>query len=173
MCVCVCVTRNLAYRGSRIVSAAVRQVKSKYGLSGVVLFGGTSAGGRGAFMNIDIVTTLLRDTAKVVGLLDSPLWMDIQPLDVALPSLMTQTRKVVAHVNASAVLNAACARVHTLENVWRCAFGEFRLPYVETPYLLLASQDHSFQMNQNGVRWPPFPPEGRAWAQEFHVRMQV
>lgn len=47
----------------------------------MVIFGGTSAGGRGAMVHLDIVTQMLSAYGlKVLGVFDSPAYLDIMPL---------------------------------------------------------------------------------------------
>lgn len=71
------------YRGQRIVAAVLRDLRSQYKLGApgeaqTVVFGGGSAGGRGAMTLLDKVTRerQLGFPDRVVGFLDSPYYID-------------------------------------------------------------------------------------------------
>lgn len=53
-----------------------------------IVFGGTSAGGRGAMVHLDNVQAKF-PTNKVLGILDSPLYMDVDSLFESRVSLKT------------------------------------------------------------------------------------
>jgi len=128
---------------------------------------------------------------QVRGFLDSAAWLDLQPLRPTPPSfygLANATRQVVAFANVSHLdtdrgeadpgTNTAvhpgkdAAGDADAEQRWRGLFGEHRLPAIRTPYLLLASQFDSYQLDMNfgGCgHWScdPTSAEQRAFAWRF------
>jgi len=166
-----------AFRGARIVRAVLDQLNTRHGLgqdpppgppgsaqdqqasSGVdvlaetvLVFGGTSAGGRGAMFHLDAARTKLAalpGRVRVLGMLDSPLWVDLQPLYRNLPPLQNQTAWVqrLAQAYDLDVLDPICARDHA-PAIWKCMFGQYRIPYLKTRHLLMASSSDWFQLDQ-------------------------
>jgi len=173
------------FRGQRILEAALKQlqegvevttlevvrfpnhthathtVTANYSLTAAdhVLFSGCSAGSRGAMFSIDSVQAMLPAGAPpVLGFFDSPLWVDLEPLAPGIVSLENETQQVFNLVNASARLGAACAAAYPGEEGWRCLYGQYRVPYIATPYLLSASQFDKFQLPYNEGSNPPYAP---------------
>ena len=160
-------TFGLQFRGQRIFAAAVRAVVAEgLGKSAIaaaqqllppptLIIGGCSAGSRGAMMNLDSVAGILQDAGvapggvTVVGMLDSPLWVDVEPFDPTVVSLQAQTQAIFGVINATARLGDACAAQYTGDEAWRCLFGEYRLPTLQTRFLVSASQDDRFQLSWN------------------------
>ena len=140
-------TYNFAFRGQRIISATLADLAARHGLDGSasVLFGGCSAGARGAMFTLDYVQAMLPPGARLRGLLDSSLWLDLPPPDAAEVSLQAQTQMVYDMVNPSARIPPACAAAFPGEE-WMCLYGQYRLPYVQTPYIINAAQFDSFQL---------------------------
>lgn len=141
-------TYNFAFRGQRIIAATFADLIARWGLDGSanVLFGGCSAGARGAMFNLDYVQAMLPAGATVKGLLDSALWLDLAPIDSAEVSLQTQTQDVYSLVNPSARIPAACQEMYPGPEGWKCLYGQYRLPFVQTSYYINAAQFDSFQM---------------------------
>ena len=174
------------FKGQRILEAALKQLQqgvavttinvehflnhthatstttTTYALTAAdkVLFGGCSAGGRGAMFNLDFVQSMLPAGAPpVLGFFDSALWVDMLPLVPSSEiSLENETQQIFALVNATARLGDACAAAYPGAEGWRCLYGQYRLPYVQTPYLLSASQFDKFQLPYNEGSNPPYAP---------------
>ena len=79
---------GMEFRGSAILQAALDEAVTRglgrAGRNDTLLFGGFSAGSRGAMVHLDSVPAMLGDAAArvdVLGVLDSPLWLDQVPLD--------------------------------------------------------------------------------------------
>jgi hypothetical protein len=140
-------TFNFAFRGQRIIAATLADLAAQRGLDGAaqVLFGGCSAGARGALFNLDYMQALLPPGAGLKGLIDSALWIDVTPPDAAEVSLQTQTQNVYNLVSPQARIPDACAAQYAGEE-WKCLYGQYRLPFVQTPYIINAAQFDSFQM---------------------------
>jgi hypothetical protein len=84
---------------------------------------------------------MLPPGVAVRGLFDSPLWVNEQPAAASIVPLQNETQAVYGLVNATARLGAACAAAYPApEEQWKCLFGQYRIAYVQTPYLLSASQ---------------------------------
>merc|ERR1719210_699100 len=117
-----------------------------------LLYGGCSAGARGASYNIDWLKTVLPSTVTLRGYFDSPLWIDLTP-----PSTHTALRlrcEAMAALHASS-LDETCVQAHTNEP-WRCLLGEDSLSYVDVPSMVFAFQDDSFQLWVGAPAGRPF-----------------
>lgn len=70
------------FRGQAIVHAVLSEMTRAHGLlfGDTLVFGGCSAGGRGAMFNLDYVPDMVPFGVKVVGLLDSALWVPPAPV---------------------------------------------------------------------------------------------
>ncbi|KAH8050662.1 pectin acetylesterase [Aureococcus anophagefferens] len=74
---------GLQFRGRRIVDAVLADLAAHKGLgdADLVVFGGGSAGGRGAMVHLDRAAATLKaaGAGAVVGFLDSPYYVDVAP----------------------------------------------------------------------------------------------
>ena len=91
-------TGDWFFRGSNVIDGALSLLVDTLGLGAVpggeLVFGGTSAGGRGAMASLDSVAAHFSKAklrqgisvavypVAVVGALNSPLWVDVQPMYV-------------------------------------------------------------------------------------------
>jgi hypothetical protein len=184
--------------GARIFAAAIKALVLTEGLGAAaanaanagsppprLIIAGCSAGSRGAMMNLDYVPGMLEDlgvapgTIHVVGFFDSPLWVDVQPIDPTIVSLQAQTQAIVQVINATARMGDACSALYTdPSDSWKCYFGEYRMPTLVTPFLMSASQDDRFQLSWNiggnstaGYTPAIWHPSQRAYADAFVVSM--
>ena len=145
--------------------------------SSKVLFGGCSAGSRGAMFSLDYVQAMLPAGAPpVLGFLDSPMWVDLEPLYPDIVSLENETQAIFNLVNATGRLGAACAAAYPGAEGWRCLYGQYRLPYVQTPYLISFSQSDRFQLpyneGGNGGGYPPYTGENLTYADTFQAAVR-
>jgi len=109
---------------------------------------------RGAMVHLDYVGDMLGDAAARVdfaGFLDSPLWIDMPPFLPNKPSFAREVQLVHDFANISHV-DEACAAAQ-VASPWKCLMGEYRMPYVLAPYIIVASQYDEFQLH-NDVGWP-------------------
>jgi hypothetical protein len=162
------------FRGQHNIAATIATLQAGAGLGASsntrVLFGGCSAGARGAMFNLDYVQALLPADAQLLGFLDSPMWVDIEPLDPSVVSLINQTQAIVPLVNATGRIGPLCAAAYPDPSEhWKCFFGEFRLPYVTTPYLLSASQFDKYQLPYNEGGAPPYVGQQASYADQFQA----
>jgi len=156
--------RPIQFRGASIVRSVIADLSSRHGLGShrglsssnatdLLLFGGGSAGARGAMVHLDKVREYLpaeaRTRVDVVGFLDSNYWVDVPPLGESAhyPSLMDETRAFATTTEAAA-LDAACSAAYQGSESWKCLFGQYRMPFVKTPYFMVASQNDRFQLSR-------------------------
>ncbi|KAL1508018.1 hypothetical protein AB1Y20_007615 [Prymnesium parvum] len=147
---------GLQFRGAAVVRAVLSSLVSRHGLAegALVLFGGDSAGGRGAMVHLDgvaarLAAALRRPPAavRVRGMIDSAMWLDLLPAKgAAFPGFARVTKLV--HANAAVDVGADCA-VRFPGEEWRCMFGEDRLPLLATPYFAIGSQHDSYQLSND------------------------
>jgi hypothetical protein len=148
------VVGGYSFAGQRIVAAVLRSLVSQHGLGASagqrLLFSGCSAGARGAMFTLDYVPEMLASAqwpVAVTGLLDSPLWIDVQPMVTAPLSLQCQAQAALGYLNASMRLGPSCVAAYpSADEHWRCLFGEYRMPFLRLPYGLNAAQYDSFQL---------------------------
>lgn len=144
-------TFNMDFRGQRIVSATLNALVTSHGLpsGSLVVFGGCSAGARGAMVTLDLVAGMLGSYGAtgcdIKGLLDSGLWLDLAPLDPSVMPLGEQTELAYGLFVSSALVPSACAAANPGAE-YKCIMGQFRMPYVETPYFLNTAQFDDFQL---------------------------
>jgi hypothetical protein len=110
-------------------------------------------------------------SVDVVGVLDSPLWMDVQPLypDQLTPlQVQTEAIRVLANITSLQVVDEACAEMYPAASGqgWKCLYGQFRVDFLKTRYLLLAASFDSFQLEQL-VGHEPSTDQEVAFAENF------
>ncbi len=178
-------TFGLAFRGQRIISATLKVVVTKFGLGSTpgqrLLFAGCSAGSRGAMFTIDYVPGMLRDLGvpegyvQLQGLFDSPMWVDVDPItgvNGPIVPLQEQTQAILALVNATGRLGPTCMAAFQPADWWKCLYGQYRLPFVQTPYALNAAQFDKFQLPYNEGGDPPYDAMGLAYAAGFQTAVR-
>ena len=169
---------GFAFRGHDIVSALFAELVASHGLGAAagtrVLYGGCSAGARGALFNLDRVALQLlpslvsppSNLARVGGLLDSAFWVDRTPID-SMPSFADQARDVVALANGTSADESACLRAFPGE-AWKCLFGQYAVPFLEADFFLHAYQYDMFQLSSDtGVPVPNKTPQQLAYCESF------
>mmetsp|Transcript_37464 Transcript_37464/g.116406 ORF Transcript_37464/g.116406 Transcript_37464/m.116406 type:complete len:434 (-) Transcript_37464:129-1430(-) len=167
------------FRGRRIVEAVFADLRKHTGLGAQmgdrVIYGGCSAGARGAMVSIDHIagSEAIVGKAGVVGLLDSGLWVPISPKtnSVDWDSFGHQMRAALELTNATAFLDDACQQKYPGEERWKCLMAAYRLPFVRTPYFLVHSQYDLFALSMNlwGHYWVAhkFSRMDLAWAENY------
>ena len=110
--------------------------------------------------NLDYVQAMVPPGTQVQGFLDSSLWVDIEPFDTNVFPLIYETVALLPLVNATGRLGPLCVAAYPEPSEqWKCLYGQFRMPYVTTPYLLSASQFDKYQLPYNEGAAPPFNPQ--------------
>jgi hypothetical protein len=170
--------RGWSFRGHDIVTALIAEATGTLGMGAVkgtrVMYGGCSAGARGALFNIDRMGSILTNAlpagnlARFGGLLDSCFWVDQEPMPSAHgPSFMKQTQDVLTLSNGTASIMPACAAAYP-DELWRCLFGQYTLPFLASDYLLHSFQYDLFQLTgETGVPIPNKTPAQLAYAELF------
>mmetsp|Transcript_1299 Transcript_1299/g.4580 ORF Transcript_1299/g.4580 Transcript_1299/m.4580 type:complete len:129 (-) Transcript_1299:755-1141(-) len=100
---------------------------------------------------LDFVSSVLAAEGvdvEVRVVLDAPLWIDMAPYDSSVVSLAEQTRLVYASANVDGRVTETCRAAHPGEE-WKCIFGEYRLPFVTTQYIVSTAQRDTFQISWN------------------------
>ena len=148
------------FRGAIILQAILRDLVTTQGLAAegtahTIVWGGASAGARGAMVHLDFVAGMVATAGgdasalHVLGFLDSPLWIDLPSINPAFPGFSVTTAGVFSQVNVTHV-GAECARMHTGADGWKCIFAQYRMPFLtNTPYLVVGSQDDLFQIDED------------------------
>lgn len=165
------------FRGQRIVNATFHTLQQQHGLGSLphtkVVFGGCSAGSRGAMFNLDVVANaVVPKGTQVLGFLDSPLWVDELPFDSdsinsnVMP-LMNETQLILPLINPTLVLDPDCVEAYPGPDTWKCLFGQYRLPFVKTPFLVSASQFDKYQLSYNENSNPPWSGDSLTYANAF------
>ena len=144
---------GLQFRGRRIVDAVLADLAAHKGLgdADLVVFGGGSAGGRGAMVHLDRAAATLKaaGAGAVVGFLDSPYYVDVAPYPPAhFVGFLTEMEDAYENFDTSGVVDAACEEAFP-DAPWKCTFGEYRMPFLKTPYLLVASQFDGWQISNS------------------------
>jgi hypothetical protein len=160
------------FRGQRIVEATLATLTSNYtlGEGTRLLFGGCSAGARGALFTLDYVAAMLPRGVELRGFLDSPLWVDVEPASPSIIPLQNETQAVASFMNVTARLGGTCLEAYPLpDEQWKCLFPQYRIPYVVTPYLVSASQFDKYQLPYNEGTNPPYTDAALAYANQFQT----
>lgn len=142
---------GMEFRGQRIVNAMLEDLVAHRGLGkgSTVVFGGGSAGGRGAMTHLDAVSETLtgHGARKVVGFLDSPYYVDDAPYPPSgFVGFAQEMKAAYEHFDTSGVCSSECLQVFA-DAPWKCTFGEYRMPFLKTPYLMAASQFDGWQIS--------------------------
>eukprot|EP00051_Salpingoeca_urceolata_P013217 m.165173 g.165173 ORF g.165173 m.165173 type:complete len:394 (-) comp17734_c0_seq2:345-1526(-) len=137
------------FRGQETVIAALKTLVSHGMKPGdTVVFGGSSAGGRGAMVTCDFLGDFL-PTDNILCAPDSPYWIDMTPMpSTGFPGLAYTTKQVYTLANAQARAPASCKAMFPGEE-WKCLFGFYRMPLLKRPFLMYASQSDAFQLAED------------------------
>lgn len=151
------------FRGQRLVRSMLQHLQLYHGLNGgsQVLLGGASAGARGMMALSDLLHHggYLPIGSQVALFLDSPYYIDIVPYSEDFAGFPYQEQQKYAHENTSAVVSSStkCNAAYSRNDAWKCQFGQYRLPFLQTiPYLLIASQYDAYQLGLNTGTNPPY-----------------
>lgn len=86
----------------------------------LLIFGGGSAGARGAMVWEERLKSLLPTSLPRLLYLDSPLWLDMEPYDPwAFAGFQVQTQMVLQLANATRMLSKGCARAYKVSRAVR------------------------------------------------------
>lgn len=170
-------TFGLHFRGQRLVFEFIRYLIRFHGMNSQskIFFAGGSAGARGVMALMDLlVAEHLPVGARVVAFLDSPYYIDITPYSASFVGFAYQEQQKYRLMNTGAALSRECLLQYPGEEGWKCQFGEYRMPFLQTPYFLIASQDDSYQIYYNtGNTSPPYQSSDmETYSSSFAARTQ-
>ena len=151
------------FRGQALVIAMIQDIIQLYNMTSntTIVLGGGSAGARGMMTLVDLlVREYLPVGAKIVTFLDSPYYMDMIPYSTAFQGFPYQEQQKYMYYNTSGIIAEDCAQKYnatsSAEMLWKCQFGQYRMPFVHIPFFLIASQYDSYQLSQNTQTNPPY-----------------
>ncbi len=157
------------FRGQTLVRAMVRALINAHQLNSAsaIVFAGSSAGARGVMTHMDLlVQDLFPSTALVMGLLDSPYYLDIEPYSDSFKGFSYQEEQKYLYYNTTGIITDDCSAAYI--DKWKCQFGQYRMPFVLTPYFLIASQYDSYQLSNNIQKSPDsYDRKEMVYATEF------
>lgn len=139
-------TWGYAFRGSRIVAAVATALLERHGLGKQgdrLLLAGCSSGGQGVMANLDAVAALMPAAVDFKGFVDAAAWADVQPPDANLVSLQDMTQDIAAF--AQPPIPEECAKAYSGQE-WKCLWGQYRMPFIKTPFYLNEAQFDSFEI---------------------------
>jgi len=167
------------FRGHQVVQAVLSDLVDRRGLGSqsltskgrdLLIFGGGSAGARGAMVHLDYVQEMLGAAGghvDVVGFLDSNHWVDVDLYDgssfIGFPLI---TRHVHSYANVQH-LGSTCVAAYEKQNQWKCMFGQYRMHHVTTRHFMVASQYDSFQLENLLQGPPPYSLDAVAYAEKL------
>ncbi len=162
------------FRGQRLVHSLFQALTLNHGFnqSKTVYLTGSSAGARGTMVHIDqLVKDYIPSTASVIGLLDSPYYLDVPPYSSLSPGFQYQEQQKYKYFSTLAILSPECIAAYPqTSDQWKCQFGEYRMPFVKTSYFLISAQFDSYQLNElTRATLDVYTPEITAYATEFGV----
>ncbi len=187
--------RPMQFRGQRVIQSVMSELVKRWGLGknasrrDRLLLGGSSAGGRGAMVQLDYVPGMLGDASAnvdVVGVLDSPLWIDEGQCsecvahsgdptarETRLGSVALPGRVERAYENFKPThLGTECAQRFFLSSEkYKCFIGEYRLQYLQSKYLLVTSFYDTYQLAQSMGIWQPENEKDKEWADHIKDKM--
>lgn len=168
------------FRGYAIIMAVIQALVDNKGLGQApgqrLLFGGCSAGAIGAMNALDSVAAAAPAGVKVQGLLDAAALVDVNPADGGwswssqLTPLQTLFAEVAALVNPQ--LPPACETQFPGE-VWKCMWGSYRLPLVQTPAFINAPQYDSFEIDYDTDNYAPMTTTQTAFVNSFQTAVRT
>jgi len=134
------------FRGRRLAREAVKQLVGRKENQRIV-FGGTSAGGRGSMVLVDFIQELLHESTTVYGLHDSGAYQDIAPYDSSYYPFGSQCHD--AYQMYTPPISSDCSAIYGEDSLYKCVCGEYMLPHVMTPSQVIIHQYDSYQLGNN------------------------
>ena len=150
-------------RGKVVVESVIKEAVETHGLGmnsthkDTLLFGGSSAGSRGAMAHLDYVHEMLGPQAspnvKVYGFLDSPMWLDRPSLPEHSTDPTTFRQGVVQdaynNFNLGDRAGPKCMAAYPQNEWWKCYLGQYRVPLLNTTATVVADQYDSYLISED------------------------
>jgi hypothetical protein len=95
--------------------------------------------------------------------------IDIQPDEPQIVPLENETQAIYTLINATARLDDACLAAYPGSEGWKCLYGQYRMPFIRTRYLLSASQFDRYQLPYNEGQSPPYGGAKLTYADDFQA----
>eukprot|EP00928_Gymnodinium_smaydae_P048347 TRINITY_DN32309_c0_g1_i1.p1 TRINITY_DN32309_c0_g1~~TRINITY_DN32309_c0_g1_i1.p1 ORF type:complete len:446 (+),score=72.95 TRINITY_DN32309_c0_g1_i1:36-1340(+) len=148
---------GMQFRGHRVLQATLDDLVARQGLGAErghrIVISGNSAGARGAMIHLGYIKKMVggevSKRVSVLGILDSPLWLDEAVLNPNVFSWRAQSQLFVENMKPKH-FGGDCLRDNPDES-WKCILAEYRLPYVRVPYIVIAAQYDSFQLDMSQI----------------------
>eukprot|EP00434_Breviolum_minutum_P009143 symbB.v1.2.008055.t1/scaffold502.1/size262339/9 len=152
------------FQGSKILSAVLHSLEMMLSGAKLVVIGGCSAGGRGAFYNLDRLCDMLPNSSTMCrGVLDAAWWVpDAGPLEL-------QSAQGMKLWNADM---GSCAQQQGNAS-HLCLFGPIWAPHVRTPYLVHEEQFDHFLLGKRDVHRPLVTWSSSAWNKAAQLREEM
>ena len=85
--------------------------------------------------------------ATLAAFLDSLYYVDIASYDPSFPGFQYQEQQKYRLFNTTRILSAPCTAAYPdPADQWKCQFGQYRMPFVTTRYLVLTAQFDGYQL---------------------------
>merc|ERR1712232_351900 len=116
----------------------------------------------------EMLGLIASSNTDVFGLLDSPLYLDIPPYPGSgFKGFAAECQGVHSFANVQH-LGKLCKAAHAADS-WKCIMGQYRMPQVQTPYMLVAAEYDAYQLGRNKIS--AFPDSGKKkYAEDFAAR---
>ena len=172
------------FRGSRILDAVFDDLERNRGLGAagaetLVVFSGSSAGGRGVVQHADRLAKRVREHCggTLLAVVDSAVYLDVplpadarRAVDGTAPGSPTSWAETYARDQlafAHGRVAERCAAEFAADEKWRCYVTEDALPYVEAPLVVFQALDDAFLLHRvaaTAARAPPPRCCRRTWS---------
>ena len=154
---------SLSFLGSRVVPSVIADLKRNHGLvdspSTTVIYSGASAGAVGMYPNLDLLSSKLLPSSRVVGVVDSGWFLDSAPFTAmacADPLHCAVEENLVRGLAAwNSSVDADCAAHYPTGERWRCMMGHYVEPFISTPLFVFEWQFDLAQMVHDGIDGNP------------------
>ena len=162
------------FKGQQILSTTMTILQEHYGLGNAsntrMLLAGCDAGARGAMYNLDYLANAL--PFQVRGFFDAPLWVSTAPFEPAVQSFTNQTALAFSLFNATQRLGQNCPKNYAAE-LWKCIFPQWRIPFVQTQFLVSQSSFDSADLPVLEGAPPPYNSSQQAYAVQYQSAIRA
>eukprot|EP00438_Fugacium_kawagutii_P034311 Skav200274 [mRNA] locus=scaffold93:96944:110604:- [translate_table: standard] len=161
------------FQGAHILRAVLRAVLPRLrSAPRLAVLGGCSAGGRGAFYNLDSWCSMLPSTSSCRGLLDAAWWVpDAGPLENGAANGIELWKADLWPCTGSD--NDSETPSSLDESGHLCMFGATWAQHVKTPYLVHEEQFDHFMLSRRAVHRPVVSWSSNAWRSAEALRDAV
>lgn len=83
---------------------------------------------------LDILKDILPKSTKIRGLIDSSAWEDLPPFDYRNLKIPFALQTMYGYDYFRPTISKQCSQKFSPQEQWKCLFGEYAIPALETPY---------------------------------------